>query len=76
MWAYLVVAIIAAVATVALLPKPPEPQPADFDDLTAPTAEEGREIPVLFGTRDASGPNVVWYGDLKVDPYKKKGGKK
>jgi hypothetical protein len=35
--------------------------PGEFQ---APTAEEGREIPVLFGCRDITGPNVVWYGDL------------
>ena len=50
--------------------------PAGLGDIQAPTAEEGREIPVLFGTRDVKGPNVVWYGDFAAVAVKKKGGKK
>ncbi len=30
----------------------------------------------LFGERDLKGPNVVWYGDFRSVPIKKKGGKK
>ena len=70
--------IIAAVAIAVLTPRPeiPKPTPAGLDDIGAPTAEEGREIPVLFGTRDIRGINVVWYGDLVTIPIKSKGGKK
>ena len=56
-----------AVLAYALTPKPKLPKdaaPATIDDFDFPTAEDGREIPVLFGTRETSGPNVVWYGDL------------
>ena len=42
----------------------------------APTAEEGRDIPVLFGTREVKSANVVWYGDVRAVAIKKKGGKK
>jgi hypothetical protein len=31
---------------------------------------------VIFGTVLITGPNVVWAGDLRVDPIKKNGGKK
>lgn len=75
-WWYIVVFIVALVAAYAMMPKPQSQPPAGLGDIKAPTAEEGREIPVLFGTRDVEGPNVVWYGDLKVDPIRKKGGKK
>ena len=51
-------------------------QPASLSDVDAPTAEEGRPIPVVFGTVLLRGSNVVWYGDLEADPIKKKGGKK
>ena len=34
--------------------------------IKAPTAEAGREIPVLFGTKEMEGPMIVWYGDLKT----------
>ena len=36
-------------------------------EITAPTADEGKPIAVLFGTRRIKGPNVVWYGDIKTD---------
>ena len=49
---------------------------ASLSDVDAPTAEEGRPIPVVFGTVLLRGSNVVWYGDLEADPIKKKGGKK
>ena len=75
MW-YLVVIVVAALVYVALAPKPPAPKPAELSDVDAPTAEEGRPIPVVFGTVLITGPNVVWAGDLKVDPIRKKGGKK
>jgi hypothetical protein len=75
MW-YLVVIIVAALISVALAPKPPEPKPAALSDIDAPTAEEGRPIPVVFGSVLIRGANVVWYGDLDADPIKKSGGKK
>jgi hypothetical protein len=75
MW-YLVVIVVAALVSVALAPKSPAPKPAELSDLDAPTAEEGRPIPVIFGAVLLRGANVVWYGDLEAEPIKKKGGKK
>ena len=60
-------AVVAALLIVASMPKPQSQPPATFDSITAPTAEEGRAIPVLFGTRVLSGPNVVWYGDFRTE---------
>lgn len=74
-WWYIVVFIVALVLAVTMMPKSQSQPPAGLGDFKVPTAEEGREIPVLFGTRDCEGPNVVWYGDLKVEPIKKKTGK-
>lgn len=42
---------------------------------TTPTAEEGKQMPVLFGTREIS-MNVVWYGHRRTQAITKKGGKK
>ena len=75
MW-YLVVIVVAALVSVALAPIPPEAKPASLSDVDVPTAEEGRPIPVVFGTVLLRGANVVWYGDLAADPIRKKGGKK
>lgn len=77
MWWYIVVWVVAMAVSYALQPKQQSTiKPAGLGDFTVPTAEDGREIPVLFGTRDVKGPNVVWYGDLRVVAVKKKGGKK
>jgi hypothetical protein len=75
MW-YLVVIVVATLISSALAPKPPEPKPASLSDVDVPTAEEGRPIPVVFGSVLLRGSNVVWYGDLEAEPIRKSGGKK
>lgn len=72
----IIVLVLAAVLTVALMPKPPVPKPAELTDFQAPTAEEGRPIPVVFGTVKVTGANVIWYGDLYTQAIRKSGGKK
>lgn len=76
-WWFFLGAWVASYAISAYLgPKPQSAKPAALGDFNVPTAESGREIPVLFGTRDISGPNVVWYGDFRTEAVRKKGGKK
>lgn len=75
-WWYVAVFVVALVVSYNAVPKPQSAKPAGLGDFNVPTAEEGREIPVLFGTRDIAGPNVVWYGDLRTKAIRKKGGKK
>lgn len=76
MWWQIALWVVSMIISAALAPKPKGPKAAGLGDFTVPTAEDGREIPVLFGTRDLTGPNVVWYGDLKTKAVKAKGGKK
>jgi hypothetical protein len=68
--------VVSLVLAFAFQPKPQTTPPPGINELNVPLAEEGLEIPVLFGTRDLLAPNVVWYGDLQLKPIKKKGGKK
>lgn len=75
-WIAAVIFVIALVVAYTMQPKPETRPPAGLDEIQAPTAEVGREIPVLFGTRKMDGPNVVWYGDLRTVPIKSNGGKK
>lgn len=75
-WWYVAVFVVALAVGMSMQPKPQSHPPAGLNEIKAPTAEEGREIPVLFGTRDITGPNVVWYGHLRTVAIKKKGGKK
>lgn len=39
-------------------------------------ATAGVEIPVLFGSREITGQNIVWWGDTRTKAIKKSGGKK
>lgn len=75
-WVAAIIFVIALVVAIVMMPKPQTQPPAGLNDIQAPTAEDGREIPVLFGTRDLRGPNIVWFGDFEAVPVKKKGGKK
>lgn len=75
-WDIVIYLVVAAVISYALAPKPPSQPPPSLDDVSAPTAEEGRPLGVIFGTVWITGPNVVWYGDLRTTPIRKKGGKK
>ena len=68
MWFLVAVFVVALVLAVAMIPKPQASKPQGLEDVTAPTADEGREVAVLFGTRVIEGPNLVWYGDFKALP--------
>jgi hypothetical protein len=68
--------VAAVLISTALAPKPPQPKPPALEDFSVPTAEEGRPVPVVFGEVWITGPNVLWYGDLRSTPIRKKGGKK
>lgn len=63
-------AAVIALFIVASMPKPKSQPPQELANFNVPTAEEGRAIPVLFGTRVIEGPNVVWYGDFKSEEIK------
>ena len=72
----LILLIVSYYVSAALAPKPPKPKPAALEDFDIPVAEQGRPVPVVFGTMLITGPNVLWYGDLRTTPIKSKGGKK
>lgn len=70
----LTILLYAAVFLLAQLlrPKPQieDARPAGLGDFNFPTATEGRKVPLIWGTVKVTGPNVVWYGDLKQIPIK------
>jgi len=76
MWNFVVRFVVTFALSYLLSPKPQSQKPPAVGEVKTPTAEEGREIPVLFGTRIIKSPNVVWYGDIKIKAIRKKGGKK
>lgn len=73
---YIAVLLVSALIATALAPKPPAPKPAALQDFDVPVAEQGRPVPVVFGSVLVTGANVLWYGDLRSTPIKTKGGKK
>jgi hypothetical protein len=75
-WVQLILLVVSYIVSAALAPKPPAPKPAALEDFDIPVAEQGRPIPVVFGTMLITGANVLWYGDLRTTPIKSSGGKK
>lgn len=73
---YTIITVVSAGIAIALSPKPPKPKPASIEDFQIPTSEEGRPLPVIFGTVRVRGPNVLWYGDLWTVAIRESGGKK
>lgn len=70
----LVIAATSIVLSELLRPKPKleNARPAGIGDFNFPTATEGRPVPIFWGTVRISGPNVVWYGDLRQTKITKK----
>lgn len=70
----LLISFLVYVATFILAdllrPKPDleDAKPAGLGDFDFPTATEDRMVPLLWGTVQIKGPNVVWYGDLDAIP--------
>lgn len=75
---YLVSAVISFGVSIyaATRPQPKVPD-ATVQTGDTPTAQEGRPIPVAFGTVLIRDPNIVWFGETGTEPIKSKGeGKK
>lgn len=70
----LVLAAVSLALSELLAPKPDlqNAKPAGAGDFDFPTAIEGRAIPVVYGTVQISGPNVVWYGDFRAEKIREK----
>ncbi|MBZ9794318.1 phage tail protein [Mesorhizobium sp. ES1-4] len=66
----IILAVLSFAAQLIFAPKPQNAKPKSLEDFQAPTGEEGRSIPVFFGTNDDQSPNSTWHGDLKKDAIK------
>jgi len=67
--------VISVAISYLLAPKPKtpdEPEAAGLDQFRLPTAQVGREFPVLFGRKKITSQNVVWYGDLDIEEITEK----
>ncbi len=70
--------LVLTVVSYFLAPRPKStaPNAATLDDFQVPTAEDGRAISWLFGSRDITAPDTEWYGDLNVTAVTKDTGGK
>ncbi len=74
-WIYIIMLVISLAVSIAMRPKPQNAKPPALADFSVPTAEEGRDIQVIFGECWIDDPNVLWFGDLRTTPIKADGGK-
>lgn len=59
----LLIGLAISVVAYLLRPKPQKAPPPAVQDLDAPTAEAGRAIPVVFGSIEIKGLNVLYVTD-------------
>lgn len=73
-WFMLLVFALGTVAMELIRPKPnfENARPAGLGDFTFPTATEGRAVPVIWGKVKVTGPNLIWYGNLRTVVIKEK----
>lgn len=74
-WVILIIALLAAIYVYATLPSAPKKKPPSLTDLGVPTAEDGREIMMVFGEVWIKDNNVLWFGDLSTSPIQTSTGK-
>ena len=67
----LAIGLALTVLAYLIMPKPKTAKP-EIQDLKNPTADAGRPIPVIFGTKDVEGVNVLWYGEKNTRQFKVK----
>lgn len=67
MWTNLIISFVMTIVSYALqaaaAPKPKAPEAGKLD---VPKAEEGSNIPVVFGTVVIKSSNIIWYGDART----------
>lgn len=68
-WVLLLIVVALTVISYLLMPKPKQPKPGAVQDLDNPTAEAGREIPVIFGTITVKGLNVLDFTEKSIRSY-------
>lgn len=68
----LLIGLALQVVAYLLMPQPKQPKPPAVQDADDPVAEAGKPIPVVFGTLNISGLNVLWFGDKSKRTFKVK----
>ncbi len=68
-WWNLIFLVAAIIISEVFRPRPKFEaiRPAGLGDFDFPTAQEGRVVPIVWGTIQIRGPNVIWFGDLSSE---------
>lgn len=75
MWWNLILGLALMILGYVLMPKPKVAK-QEITEMEGPTAEAGREIPVLFGDMTIKSPNYLGWWDKQYKKRKQKSGKK
>jgi hypothetical protein len=75
LFAWALIAMVAATAVKALLVKPQKVKQASLEDFDFPQVDEGTPQAVYFGDCWTDGWMVLWYGDYRTTKIKSKGKK-
>ena len=73
--AVIIITIIAAVLAAVLVKPPSVPNLVPSALQNIPLVEQGKPIPVVFGTRFIRQPNVMWWGNVEAETIYSDGGK-
>lgn len=65
----MLVSLAISVISYLIMPKPKAAKPQAAKDMDNPTAEAGREMPVIFGTLTVKSPNVLDFTDKNIRTY-------
>lgn len=63
------IALVLNVVSYLLAPKPKQPKPEAAKDMDNPTADAGREIPMVWGTITVKSMNCLWFGEKSNRSY-------
>lgn len=69
---YLIVMVVLTLIADLTRPVPKSPKRPGLGDFTFPTVDSVRKVPVVWGKPLLRGPNLTWWGDLKIREIKKK----
>lgn len=76
MWWQIVITIAVALYSYANAPKPQPRKRPELGDVKIPNAEVGREIPIVFGTEEITGVQILDFFDVEIREIRGQSGKK
>jgi len=72
---FMIIMLVVSVAMYASMPRPKGLSPQSLTDSGVPTAEDGRDMCIVFGEGWIDDNNVINYGGLYTTAIKASGGK-